>query len=66
MSAEVSVTTLVEALTADMVYCTDPIEILPPASILVTEATVTVVAPVFASAVRVVLANTAESLMPQA
>lgn len=38
----------------------------PDTGILVTEATVTVVAPVFASAVRVVLANTAESLMPQA
>lgn len=49
-----------------MVYCTEPIEILPPASILVTEATVTVVAPAVAVAVSVVLANTAEFLMPQA
>mgnify|MGYP006867314244 CR=1 FL=1 len=66
LSAEVSVTTFVEALTAEMVYCADPMVILPPASMFITEATVMVVAPAAAAAVSVVPANTAESLMPHA
>ena len=66
MRADVSVMTLVEVFTADMVYCTELIVIFPPASMLLVEATVTVVAPVVAAAASVVLAKTEESLIPQA
>ena len=66
LNAAVSVTTLVLAFIAEMVYCADPTVIFPPASILAILATVIVVAPDAAAAVRVVGANTEESLMPQA
>lgn len=66
LKAAVSVTVLLFALTAEMVYCADPMVIFPPDSMQETLATVIAVAPAVAAAVTVVGAKTDESLMPQA